>query len=1241
VSYESDKMNFRIILFFLLITSGSMAFAQPARVADREIGHPLSRTYLPVEYNAHAQNFAVTQDSSGVMYFGNFAGVLEYDGASWNTIQTDNVTRVLALALDKRGRVLVGANGEFGYLAHDTLGVHRFVSLSNKIKSRIGSILQIVPTEKGALFISDQQIYIWNGSKIRVQRNDFLIQSAFAFKDKVLIFSKSRGLLLLNGESVTEVAKASGVPPIMDLISVVPQPDGSVLMLTTSQGMFRFSGNQVENITGNINQELLRNKATFATNLKDGSVAVSMMSGGLQVISPDGNILYPIKSESAVQDSQVSFLFSDRDNNLWLALNDGIVKINVSSPISKFDDDNGLKGEITAITRFQGKVFVGTLYGLFYIENNAVVRVPGFSGSCLAFQQSGNTLLIATNKGLAAWQNGGTSYLTNDFTLNVTVPASNPDVAYVSLQEGAGVLKKGSSGWSFQRFKNVNEQIVGVTEFPKGTLWLETLSNGVIKLNSQTGEARRFSTEKGITSPLYNKFSIYNTRLFVSNKDGLFEYVPARDMFVRTQILGTKNIWFDTVREDERGDIWATRGDKKGIAVFRKKAGKGAFEKFEVPFLPIAEVPMQVIYPDQNQVTWVGGGQGLYRLDMKVKRKYSYRYPVLIRKISVGDSSIAVKSAKDSAVVTQLTYKQNSISLEFALPSYHINQNVQYQYFLENYDKGWSEWSPLTRKEYSGLPFGRYIFRVRAKDVYNNVSREAVFAFTILTPWFLQWYLILLYAVLIGVIIYYGVRWRLRRILKEKQGLENLIRERTEEVVIQKEELELQSEELSATNDQLERIDDFVKSINSEVNTAKLFQMGLDRLCQFQNVDSASGLVYNKVKQNYQFIALSGKVDIASVENIELTYDQIAQRYIDNAAEVFEDIFVKNDFKYENLNNSIDDLFAPKSLISIIIRVEGQVRSIITLENNDHAFAFDQRDFNMMRNLKEHLIGAYIKTNILENLEDTLANLKSTQEALIRQEKLASVGQLTKGIVDRILNPLNYINNFSQSSKSLLSEISEVTDKYQDAFTEDDQDDLGSGVQMLKKNLEKIYEHGASTTRIVKDMQKLLKGKSNDFLVTELNPFLETKARYALQEVMNEYKGSNVQLTFDLSQVSVRVSLLPYEFSEVIHNLINNACYAVLEKEKLVKNYVPEVSVKSSRAKDGVVIKFRDNGKGIPQKEIEQIFSPFFTTKPTSKGTGLGLYMSKDIVEYHRGKMSISSKDGEFTEIEIFLPIVN
>ena len=1234
---------------FLLNTP---AIAQYVKAKEDEMGHPLSEVYVPRDYNAHGQNFSIAQDKSGIMYLANFAGVLEYDGVNWETIPTDNISRVSALLTDKDGRVLVGANGEFGYLGFDSLGVHKFVSLSKKIKQKIGSITQILEKSDGVYFISKDFWYIWNGKSVKVQTNNFITMTAFELDDKIFAYSKYKGLLLIDKGKITTIGKKADVPILLDVISFIPQDGQKALVLTTNQGLFRLVNNTLENFSAEVNVQLIANKATYAITLTDGSIAISLLTGGILVISQTGDVLYPIMSGGAIQDSQVSYMYNDRDGNLWMALNDGIAKMNIPSPISRFDNLNGLKGEVTSISRFNGKLYVGTLYGLFYIEDNRIKQVADFKGSVLDFKVNGNSLLIATNRGLVQWLPGaGTRNLTNEFSLALTISKSDPNRVYVGLQNGMEELNKTAAGWTVKKIDGTDEQIVGIKE-QGNQVWMETLSNGLLNLNRATGQIKRYTSKDGLKNLLYNKLYEYDNRLIVTNKDGIFLYIKSKDKFAPYNLFNTKigadDSWFDKLTEDSNGNIWTTRGDKKQISLFVKVRAELPFAKLEQPFRPISDIPFQVIYPDKDQVVWAGGDQGLYRLDMKIKKDYNYKYPTLIRQLSTtsgkvifGDqmSSQATAESKKKPVVS-IGYNQNNLSVEFALPSYHINQDIQYQLILENYDKTWSEWSTLTHREYNGLPPGKYKFRVRAKDIFNTVSQEAVFPFTIATPWYLTWWMVIIYSGTFAVMIYYTVRWRLQSVIKEKQGLENLIRERTEEVVIQKEELEKQSEELSSTNDQLERIDEFVKSINGEVNTGKLFQLVLERLCLFQNVDSASALVYNRISDSYQFIALAGEVRLADVEDVKLTYDQAAQRYIEGGMEIYEDIFLKNDFKYENLNSSIDDIFSPKSLITILIRVEGSVKSFITLENMDEGNAFSERDFNMVKNLKEHLIGAYIKTDILESLENTLTNLKSTQDELLRQERLASVGQLTKGIVDRILNPLNYINNFSQSSGQLLLEITEVTDKHLEKLSEDEKDDLESGLAMLKKNLEKIYEHGNSTTRIVKDMQKLLKGKSTEFFITELNPFLDSKARTAVQEVMNEYKGSFVKLDMDLDPEPVKVSLLPYEFSQVLTNLISNACYTVLEKCKLAKDFEPEVKIITSRTDKLVRITVRDNGKGIPPKEIEQLFNPFFTTKPTSKGTGLGLYMSKDIIEYHKGRMSVNSREGEFTEINIILPII-
>lgn len=1221
-------------LLFLTITVCLAALHATGQVARMpEMGRPMSSYFSSAEYRAHDQNFAVTQDASGVMYFANFAGVLEYDGVSWRTIPTDNVARVSALAIDSRGRVLVGANGEFGYLAADSTGAHRFQSLSANLKQRPTGILLISPVKNGAWFLTENTHFFWDGKVVRPVARNLSIQSAFVFQDKIVAYSKTRGIVMLQNGQPVELAAADDVPALLDLAGVVPIDTDNAILFTNGQGAYALHGNTIRNLGGNARSVLSAGKVSAAGPMQNGDLLVALGNGNLVVLSPDGDLRYPV-SIPELREAQVNAVFRDRDSNIWLALNDGIGHLDIPSPVSVFDHADGLKGALTFIVRFQGKLFAGTLYGLFEIQNNRAVRVPGSDGGCLGATVADGSLYVASSKGLFQWSgSGGLTRLNATFSLAVTASASG-QMLLVGLQDGLAVLEKSGTGWNTRRVKGIDMQIVGATEYPAGVFWLETLSNGVLRYVPATGAIKAYSAAQGISSPLYNKFSVHDNRLIVSNKDGLFEY--DNDRFKRASWLHGDKTWFDRVQSDAAGNLWTTRGDRKSVSFFQKSAQ--GYRLVDRPFAPVAEVPFQVIFPDQDGVAWLGGDQGLYRLDLTRRYADSTRHTVLLRNVSVQNRPLAPGSGVGGARAA-FGYRDNTVAFEYALPSFFGGQETVYQYLLENYEAGWSDWGAQTRKEYSGLPSGRYVFHVRARDVYGNVSQEASFAFSIATPWFRQWYMVALYAIAFGVMIYYAVRWRLRAVIREKADLETRIQERTEEVVYQKEELEQQSEELAATNDQLERIDEFVKAINSEVNTEKLFQLVLDRLCQFQNVDGASALVYSKAGDNYQFIALSGSVANADVEDLRLSASQAHERYVANAEEVYEDIYLQNTFRRQTTDHSVDEIFSPQSLITIVIRVEGDVKSYITMENMTREHAFAERDFNMVRNLKEHLIAAYIKTDILENLENTLTNLKSAQEELIRQERLASVGSLTKGIVDRILNPLNYINNFSQSSGKLLKEITEVTDKHQDVLTEDERDDLDSGLDMLQKNLEKIFEHGNSTTRIVKDMQKLLKGKSTEFFVTELNPFLESKARSAIQEVLNEYKGASVKLTFALDSGPVKVSLLPYEFAQVLTNLISNACYALIEKAKLDKAFTPELIVSSRLASGGVRIGIRDNGKGIPPKEAEQLFNPFFTTKPTSKGTGLGLYMSKDIIEYHKGRIQMDSKEGEFTEVGIFLPV--
>ncbi|WP_338874222.1 ATP-binding protein [Spirosoma sp. SC4-14] len=274
-------------------------------------------------------------------------------------------------------------------------------------------------------------------------------------------------------------------------------------------------------------------------------------------------------------------------------------------------------------------------------------------------------------------------------------------------------------------------------------------------------------------------------------------------------------------------------------------------------------------------------------------------------------------------------------------------------------------------------------------------------------------------------------------------------------------------------------------------------------------------------------------------------------------------------------------------------------------------------------------------------LEESLEELRRTQNQLIQAEKMATMGKLTKGIVDRILNPLNYVNNFSLNAQELLVDLQAVTQKHQATFSADDRDSLNDITSMLIQNLTKINEHGNSTARILQDMRKLLKERSSTLVLTDLNPYLRQHIDTALQKAMARYPALSVQLDLQLCPQVIPVHLLPVEFSEMLASLVDNTCYALAEKSRRLEEFEPRLEVSTEVVDEHVQLQVRDNGHGIPTREASQLFNPFFTTKPTAKGTGLGLFMSKDVVEYLQGQMQIESVEEQYTQVTILLPLRN
>lgn len=272
--------------------------------------------------------------------------------------------------------------------------------------------------------------------------------------------------------------------------------------------------------------------------------------------------------------------------------------------------------------------------------------------------------------------------------------------------------------------------------------------------------------------------------------------------------------------------------------------------------------------------------------------------------------------------------------------------------------------------------------------------------------------------------------------------------------------------------------------------------------------------------------------------------------------------------------------------------------------------------------------------------EQALADLKEAQANLIHAEKMASLGQLTAGIAHEIKNPLNFINNFSQTSIELLEELQEIAAPGIVTLEEDERNDAVDIFKTLAIDLETIVKHGQRADGIVKNMLLHSRGGVNDHKPTDVNALVEESLNLAYHGERARDSEFNIKIEQDFDPDIGAVDLLPQEISRVLVNLFGNSFYATRSrKDTNEQDYEPTIKVATRNFGEAVEIRVRDNGIGIPKEVRDKLFTPFFTTKPTGEGTGLGLSLSYDVItQQHKGSIVAESEENGFTEFTIRLP---
>ncbi len=451
------------------------------------------------------------------------------------------------------------------------------------------------------------------------------------------------------------------------------------------------------------------------------------------------------------------------------------------------------------------------------------------------------------------------------------------------------------------------------------------------------------------------------------------------------------------------------------------------------------------------------------------------------------------------------------------------------------------------------------------------------------------------------------------------QGALELLKENLDTEVAQR---NLLAENRGIAVDLLEEVDAFVGSVNANVETTALES---ERSVFTSKVILAaiSGVsVVGALLIAYLFI---GRVLLNRLERLSVRMRDMASGDLETEVEV----------------KGRDEVTEMSQALEVFRQHALEVQRLNLVEKL--AFELEGKNSELELVLQE-LEG---KNDVLEtqrqDLEDANENLRLAQDQIVAREKLAALGELTAGVAHEIRNPLNFVKNFSEASDELLEEMNEIIDEGEGTLDDDQISYIKEISQDLTDNLERIRSHGNRADRIVHDMLMMGRG-SGDHQMADLNAIVDEHARLAYHSARAVDPDFNLDMRQDLDPDMGQVSMIPQDLGRVFVNIVSNAGYATDQKRRELEangggGFMPTVWITTKRGDDSAEVRIRDNGDGIPEEVKEKIFQPFYTTKPTGEGTGLGLAMCNDIVREHGGSIEVDTEPGEYTEMVVTIPL--
>lgn len=828
-NFLNDKSFFYRVFAILFVLLPNTVNSQV-----KSTGLPLINNFTRTTYKASTQNWDITQNTLGFVYFANNDGLLEFDGQHWKVYSVPNKSIVRSIRAIG-DTIFVGAFEEFGFFSPNASGKLVYTSLVTLVPKEFRSfdeIWKIHTTDQGMIFQSFKYLFIYDGSSVKVSSplgtfgHSYQIGKTFYYVDQpsgLYNFADGEQLLLIKHPLLQS----------NELRCILPLEKGKVLVGFINEGLFVFDGEKLTPWTTDVNNSLKHSSIFSARQLSNGNYAFGSIQNGLYIADAQGRVLQHLNRFKGLQNNTVLSMFEDRSGNLWLGLDNGIDYIEINSPLSIFDHTFHIESTYSSVV-YEGLLYVGTNQGLFVTPMNELDKngesqdnfqfIEGTEGQVWKLEVVDNTLLCGHNFGLFQVKGNRASKLTSERGYwSFLSLDSQSDTLICGTYNGLSVIVNDNGNWHYShRLEGFNESSRNIAKgVGKYDLWMAHGYRGIfhLQLNSKLTKVENyalFGAENGLPPALpYNVFTIGTETIFTSSK-GLFTFQASNNTFIPyeklNKILGD-HVDIDQLNADANDNIWYFSNGTMGLL---RLLEDGSFSNVTAPFMRINNSLIEAyenVFVYDNRNVFIGTKNGLLHYDPFYRKDYSTHQTLVFREVSFAgkDSLIAFsgsrnKDQEDGMKALKVPFSFNNAVFRFSNPEFEGAGSCLFSFRLEGLDESWSAWSPLTFKEYMNLPEGQYTFSLKSKSLNNSEEKTAHFNFTIQPPFYRSvWaYIIYLGAIIsfvIGNVFFIQRRVSLAKQQEEEKHLKAL---REQELTFREQALLAEKEIINLKNESLQ-----------------------------------------------------------------------------------------------------------------------------------------------------------------------------------------------------------------------------------------------------------------------------------------------------------------------------------------------------------------------------------------------------------------------------------------------------